>query len=108
MEGAGKPKASNYGDIAKEVILCATAIYRCHMSTSNASLTPSEEQELIKFAWNCANEETLQEIPIVLMPVIAKVVSVFLYYCSILLLLFSLFRFQHVVVKSGAKSNPML
>ena len=88
MEGAGQPKASDYDDIAKEIILCATAIYWCLVSTSNAFLTPSEEQELIEFAWNRANEETSQEVPIVLMPVIAKVVSVFLYYCSILFVAF--------------------
>ena len=34
------------------------------MSTSNAFPTPSEEQELIKYAWNRANEETSQEVPI--------------------------------------------
>ena len=60
------------------------------MSTSNAFPTPSEEQELIKYAWNRANEETLQEVPIALTPVIAKVVSVFLYYCSILFVAFFL------------------
>ena len=104
MEGASQPKASDYDDVAKEVILCATAIYQCLVSNSNAFLTPSEEQELIKFAWNHANEETLQEVPIVLMPVIAKVVSVFLYYCLILFVAF----FLCMVVKSGVKSNTML
>ena len=88
MEGAGWPKASDYDDVAKEVTLCATAIYWCLVSTSNAFPTPSEEQELIKFAWNRANEETSQEVPIALTPVIAKVVSVFLYYCSILFVAF--------------------
>ena len=58
------------------------------MSTSNAFPTPSEEQELIKYAWNRANEETSQEVPIALMPVISKVVSVFLYYFSILFVAF--------------------
>ena len=33
-EGAGQPKALDYDDVAKEVILCATAIYRCLVSTS--------------------------------------------------------------------------
>ena len=101
MEGASWPKASDYDDIAKEVILCATSIYRCLVSTS---LIPSEEQELIKFAWNHANEETLQDVPIALMPVIAKVVSVFLYYCLILFVAF----FSCMVVKLGVKSNPVL
>ena len=74
-EGGGRPKASDYDDVAKEVILCATAIYWCLVSTYNAFLTPAEEGELIKSAWNRANEETSQEVPIALTPVIAKVVS---------------------------------
>ena len=74
-EGGGRPKASDYDDVAKEVILCATAIYRCLVSTSNAFPTPSEEGEMIKGAWNRANEATSQEVPIALTPVIAKVVS---------------------------------
>jgi hypothetical protein len=78
-EGGGRPKASDYDDVAKEVILCATAIYRCLVSTSNAFPTPSEEGELIKLAWNRANEETSQDIPMALTPVIAKVVSVPVY-----------------------------
>ena len=73
-EGGGRPKASDYDDVAKEVILCATAIYRCLVSTSNAFPTPSEEGDLIRSAWNRANEETSQDVPIALTPVIAKVV----------------------------------
>ena len=106
-ERGGRPKASDYDDVAKEVILCATAIYRCLVSTSNAFPTPSEEGEMIRDAWNCANAETSQEVPIALTPVIAKVVRVILYYWKKSLVSF-LFRFQHVVVKSGAKSNPVL
>ena len=106
-ERGGHPKASNYDDIAKEVILCATAIYRCLVSTSNAFLTPSEEGEMIRDAWNRANEEMSQEVPIALTPVITKVVRVILYYWKKTLVSF-LFRFQHMVVKSRAKSNPML
>ena len=79
-EGGGRPKASDYDDVSKEVILRATAIYRCLVSTCNAFPTPSEETELIKGAWNRANEETSQEVPIALTPVIAKVVSVLLCY----------------------------
>ena len=49
------------------------------MSTCNAFPTPSEEGELIKSAWNRANEETSQDVPIALTPVITKVVSAMLY-----------------------------
>ena len=83
-------KASDYDDVAKEVILHATAIYRCLVSTSNAFPTPSKEGELIKSAWNRANDETLQEVPIALTPVIAKVVSPVSFYCKFDFILFNL------------------
>ena len=76
-EGGGRPKASDYDEVSKEVILRATAIYRCLVSTHNAFLTPSEEADMIKIAWNRANEETSQQVPIALTPAIAKVVSAF-------------------------------
>lgn len=89
-DGGGRPKASDYDDVAKEVILHATAIYRCLVSTSNAFPTPSEEGELIKSAWNRANDETLQDVPIALTPVIAKVVSPVTFYCNFDFILFNL------------------
>jgi hypothetical protein len=99
-EGSGRPKASDYDDVAKEVILCATSIYRCLVSTSNAFPTPSEEGELIKLAWSRANEETSQEVPIALTPVISKVVRVFFFPNVIYILLICfVFRFPHAVVK---------
>jgi hypothetical protein len=101
-ERDGRPKASDYDDVAKEVILTATAIYRCLVSTSNAFPTPSEEGQMIKNAWQRANEETSQEVPIALTPAIAKIVSVFLNYCITYSFVF-LFRLQRGVVKSGVK-----
>ena len=80
-EGGGRPKASDYDEVSKEVILRATAIYHCLVSTRNAFPTPSEEADMIKIAWNHANEETSQQVPIALTPAIAKVVSAILYYC---------------------------
>ena len=81
-EGGGRPKASDYDEVSKEVILRATAIYRCLVSTRNAFPTPSEEADMIKTAWNRANEETSQPVPIALTPAIAKVVRAVLYYCN--------------------------
>ena len=78
-EGGGRPKASDYDEVSKEVILRATAVYRCLVSTRNAFPTPSEEADMIKTAWNRANEETSQQVPIALTPAIAKVVSAILY-----------------------------
>ena len=74
-EGGGRPKASDYDEVSKEVILRATAVYRCLVSTRNAFPTPSEEADMIKTAWNRANEETSQQVPIALTPAIAKVVG---------------------------------
>ncbi|KAF8148659.1 hypothetical protein B0H34DRAFT_802876 [Crassisporium funariophilum] len=74
-EGDGRPKASDYNKVAKEVILAAAAIYRCLISTSNTSPSPSEEAEMIKQAWDRANEDTAQGILIALSPLIAKMIS---------------------------------
>ncbi|KAF8155442.1 hypothetical protein B0H34DRAFT_798630 [Crassisporium funariophilum] len=74
-EGGGRPKASDYNEVAKEVILTAAAIYCCLISTSNAFPSPSEEAEMIKQAWDRANEDTAQRIPIALSPLIAKMIS---------------------------------
>ncbi|KAF8963216.1 hypothetical protein BDZ97DRAFT_1758714 [Flammula alnicola] len=74
-EGSGRPKASDYDEVAKEVILTATSIYRCLVSTSKAFPTPSEEAEMIKQAWDRANVQTAQDVPIALSPLIAKVIS---------------------------------
>ncbi|KIM38489.1 hypothetical protein M413DRAFT_12710 [Hebeloma cylindrosporum] len=74
-EGGGRPKASDYDEVAKQVILTATGVYRCLISTMNAFPTPSEEASMIRAAWDRANVETAQEVPIALSPVIAKVIS---------------------------------
>lgn len=74
-EGGGRPKASDYDEVAKQVILTATGVYRCLISTMNAFPTPSEEASMIRDAWDRANVETAQEVPIALSPIIAKVVS---------------------------------
>ena len=107
-ERGGQPKASDYDDVAKEVILRATAVYRCLVSTTNAFPTPAEEGDLIKRAWSRANEETSQDVPIALTPVIAKLVGLFLCYVKRIYLVAFLFRFRPVVVKSGVKSNLVL
>ena len=64
MEGSGRPKASDYDEVTKEIILTATGIYHCLVSMSNAFPTPLEEVQLIKLAWDCENVETAQEVPI--------------------------------------------
>ena len=98
-EQGGRPKASDYDDVAKEVILRAMAVYRCLVSTTNAFSTPAEEGDLIKLAWSRANEETSQDVPIALTLVIAKLVSLFLCYVKRIYLVAFIFIFRPVVVK---------
>ena len=80
-EGGGRPKASDYDEVSKEVILRATAIYRCLVSTRNAFPTPSEEADMIKIAWNRANEETLTAGPHCAHTSYCQSGKCFLYYC---------------------------
>ena len=74
-EGGRRPKASDYDEVAKQVILTATGVYHCLISTMNAFPTLSEEALMIREAWDRANVETVQEVLIALSPVITKVVS---------------------------------
>ena len=45
-EGSGRPKASDYDEVTKEVILTATGIYSCLVSMSNAFPTPQKKRSL--------------------------------------------------------------
>ena len=74
-EGSGRPKALDYDEAAKQVILAVTSVYRCLISTMNALPSPSEEASMIRDAWDHANVEAAQEVLITLSPIITKVVS---------------------------------
>lgn len=103
------PKASDYDEVAKQVILTATGVYRCLISTMNAFPTPgpSEEASMIREAWDRANVETAQEVPITLSPIIAKVVS-FSTMININFLSLIWFRSRPAAAEFEAKSKLVL
>jgi hypothetical protein len=73
-ETSGRPKARDYDDVAKEIILQAATIYRCLLSTNNGFPELVAETALVKLAWENANKES--GIPsLALTPDIAKIVS---------------------------------
>jgi Domain of unknown function (DUF6532) len=83
-EKSSRPKAGDYDDVAKEVILLAATAYRCLLSTNNGFPELAAETELVKLAWDDANKESGMR-PLKLTPNIAKIVSHsgchFLWFC---------------------------
>jgi len=73
-EKSGRPKAGDYDDVAKEVILQAATTYRCLLSTENGFPELAVETELVKLAWEDANKESGMAT-LALTPDIAKIVS---------------------------------
>jgi hypothetical protein len=76
-EKSGWPKARDYDDVAKEVILQVATIYRCLLSTENGFPELVVETEFVKSAWEDANKESGMP-PLALTPDIAKIVSRFI------------------------------
>jgi Domain of unknown function (DUF6532) len=74
---AGRPRAGDYEDLAKELILQAATIYRCLLSTEDAFPDLAAEAEMVKTAWGRVNHET-GLTPLRLTPDIAKIVSDYL------------------------------
>ena len=72
---AGRPRAADYDDLAKELILQAATVYRCLLSTENAFPDLTPEAEMVKVAWALVNQET-GLVPLGLTLDIAKIVSV--------------------------------
>lgn len=73
-EKSGRPKAGDYDDVAKDLILQAATIYRCLLSTNNGFPELLAETELVKLAWEDANKESGMR-SLELTPDIAKIVS---------------------------------
>jgi hypothetical protein len=73
-EKSGRPKARDYDDAAKEIILQAATIYRCLLSTENGFPELAVETEMVKLAWEKTNNESGMP-PLALTPDIAKIVS---------------------------------
>jgi hypothetical protein len=72
---AGRPRASDYEDLAKEFILLAATVYRCLLSTENAFPDLATEANMVKEAWGSVINE-MSGTPLALTPDIAKIVSV--------------------------------
>jgi hypothetical protein len=71
---AGRPRASDYEDLAKEFILLAATVYRCLLSMENAFPDLATEANMVKEAWGSVMNES-SGTPLVLTPDIAKIVS---------------------------------
>jgi Domain of unknown function (DUF6532) len=71
---AGRPRAGDYDDLAKDLILQAATVYRCLLSTEDAFPDLAPEAEMVKTAWAHVNHET-GLAPLRLTPDIAKIVS---------------------------------
>jgi Domain of unknown function (DUF6532) len=71
---AGRPRAGDYDDLAKELILQAATVYRCLLSTEDAFPDLAAEAEMVKTAWRQVNHE-IGLTPLRLTPDIAKIVS---------------------------------
>jgi len=70
----GRPKAGDYDNVGKEVILSAATHYRCLISTGKGFPDSAMEIGLTQEAWKLANDHS--GLPaMVLTPDIAKIVS---------------------------------
>jgi hypothetical protein len=82
---AGRPKAADYDDVAKELILSAANTYRALLVSQGAFPTSSEELELVKGAWKRVNDNS-EMSPMALTPDIVRIVSRFLFQSRVFLL----------------------
>jgi hypothetical protein len=71
---AGRPRASDYDDLAKELILLAATVYRCILSTTDAFPDLATEANMVREAWTSVINE-MTGAPLALTPDIAKIVS---------------------------------
>ncbi|KAG6818720.1 hypothetical protein H0H93_002504 [Arthromyces matolae] len=70
-----RPKASDYDDVAKQVILTAGNVYRCLISTSNGFPDSGTEIEFVCEAWKHANEIAKLNPPLDMTPDIGKIIK---------------------------------
>jgi hypothetical protein len=85
----GRPKAGDYNDSGKELVLAAANIYRALLASQGAFPNTSTEMTLIKKAWKRMNEESgLKALEIT--PSIVTIVSFSFIYSFMLLLYLSL------------------
>jgi hypothetical protein len=73
----GRPKAGDFDEIGKELVLAAANTYRALLASQGAFPNPSEEVKLIKKSWKLVNEESGMT-PLSLTPSIVTIVSKFI------------------------------
>ncbi|KAF8153440.1 hypothetical protein B0H34DRAFT_105753 [Crassisporium funariophilum] len=73
-DNTGRPKASDYDDVGKEVILAAANIYRCLISTVDGFPDSATELDFVRAAWKQANDDAGLQ-PIALTPAIGKIIK---------------------------------
>ena len=71
-----RPKAGDYDEIGKELVLAAANLYRALLASQGAFPNTSKEIELIKKSWKLANAESGVN-PLALTPSIVTIVSKF-------------------------------
>ncbi|KAG6838416.1 hypothetical protein C0991_011765, partial [Blastosporella zonata] len=74
-ENSRRPKAADYDDVSKDIILTAATIYRCLISTVNAFPDSAKELEMVKVAWVRANKDSDMVPPLALTPDIGKIIK---------------------------------
>ncbi|KAG6806926.1 hypothetical protein H0H92_009551 [Tricholoma furcatifolium] len=72
-DNTGRPKASDYDDVGKEIILKATSFYRCLISTVNGFPESAAELAMVREAWQLATEDV--GIQMGLTPDIGKIIK---------------------------------
>jgi hypothetical protein len=70
----GRPKAADYDDVSKDIILKAATNYRILISVEEAFPNSPKELQMVKEAWRIANEDSGSP-PIAITPDISKIVS---------------------------------
>jgi hypothetical protein len=73
-KNAGRPKAADYEETARDIILAAANTYRALLASHGAFPDSSKESALIKKAWKLVNAESGMK-PMVLSPDIVRIVS---------------------------------
>jgi hypothetical protein len=77
---SARPKAGDYDEVGKEMVLAAANIYRALLASQGAFPNTSTELKLIKKSWKLVNADT-GVVPLALTPSIVTIVSIHLIPC---------------------------
>ena len=81
----GRPKAGDYNDSGKELVLAAANIYRVLLASQGAFPNTSNEVRLIKKAWKQMNAESRLKARKITPSIVTIVSFSFIYYFMLLL-----------------------